>query len=1328
MFTHINIAFAKVSSTYTATASTSETGAGGLYEQVVGKKAQYPHLKVIISFGGWGSDKTILFSALASSSSSRATFIKSAIAWCRKYGFDGVDIDWEYPAYASQGGKAADKPNYTLLLKEMRAAMDADAAATGKSRLSLTIATPTGGSPLQGYEMSTIHQYLDWINLMAYDIHGGWESTTNYHTPVYSSDSNSIDWAVNYYLNAGVPSSKIVMGLATYGKTWTLSSSSNTYLGASAVGSGTAGSCSGEAGVLAYYEIKDFIASGASVVYDSKALAAYAFKGNQWVGYDNPTSMKAKADYIKSKNLGGGMFWAMDLDGPKGKFNELQCVAAQNLFNLAGSTPPPPPPPPPTNPIVSIQPPAPKLPPPPPPPAIVNPQPPATASSTCSGITSKSATNTGSRKVISYLTVHGPQRSGDCKFDTNSIDGNIFTHINIAFAKVSSTYTATASTFETGAGGLYEQVVGKKAKFPHLKVIISFGGWGSAKTILFSELASSSSSRATFIKSAIAWCRKYGFDGVDIDWEYPAYASQGGKAADKPNYTLLLKEMRAAMDADAAATGKSRLSLTIATPTGGSPLQGYEMSTIHQYLDWINLMAYDIHGGWESTTNYHTPVYSSDSNSIDWAVNYYLNAGVPSSKIVMGLATYGKTWTLSSSSKTFLGAPAVGSGTAGSCSGEAGVLAYYEIKDFIASGASVVYDSKALAAYAFKGNQWVGYDNPTSMKAKADYIKSKNLGGGMFWAMDLDGPKGKFNELQCVAAQNLFNLAGSTPPPPPPPPTNPIVVAQPPPVVQAVVQPPPTLLQPAQPVQPVQPTNLGYYVRPASEHLPLALSFRADNWENELRNLIASPSYNDQSVYKPSSDPLGGNKCNFLGGPNYDKSVSQMFIGRPSTETVEISNTPGLTVRLPDKSVGLMLAYSLDMYGLNPAMFLGLSSKESFFPALFKSTDDGTYFIVDDTRAQYDCYASNRDGLCRDSLLDGPFQVETPAMSTDVSIFAQRFYPGSETVKSARTPLLQSDSTILGSSTFRAFHDSYTLDNSRALILSALDFHYRFNLLIRLKDIGFLAQYNARTTRAEKQQLLFASALYTYNRGIYDKTTLNGKLSTCSPGKDPILDCGLNGYGGHSQDAGKICTLVERSTEVYDYNVYKEDVDRFIDKLESTYPYDAVAGHFNKIDWTAIRQKAASAFTILDTSRGSKGAISFRYDWRALVAVIRAFLPAKEALIGPTMKNIDNFYGNSIAADLAPLTSRASQPFAFVNTAGAKAIHSLGALLVDGEAEQQNNFDSEAATSQDAVEQDRTPYWVWIVVGVVGVATLTALVAGITMYQRAQRRARLERF
>ena len=80
---------------------------------------------------------------------------------------DGVDIDWEYPGFAAQGGVAADKPNFTKLLQELRAAIATEAKGTGKTPLLLTIAV--GGSKNSvstGYEISKIHQYLDWIGVM----------------------------------------------------------------------------------------------------------------------------------------------------------------------------------------------------------------------------------------------------------------------------------------------------------------------------------------------------------------------------------------------------------------------------------------------------------------------------------------------------------------------------------------------------------------------------------------------------------------------------------------------------------------------------------------------------------------------------------------------------------------------------------------------------------------------------------------------------------------------------------------------------------------------------------------------------------------------------------------------------------------------------------------------------------------------------------------------------------------------------------------------------------------------------------------------------------
>jgi chitinase len=366
------------------------------------------------------------------------------------------------------------------------------------------------------------------------------------------------------------------------------------------------------------------------------------------------------------------------------------------------------------------------------------------------------------------------------------VNGNLFTHMNFAFGALNSAFDAIPGE-TTDVTEQYPAFLGLRTKYPHLKLLMSFGGYsfnapGSSTERIFSTMVQNSANRAKFISSAIAFCRKYKFDGVDIDWEYPTYADQGGVPADKPNFTLFLKEFRDAINAEVRAAGVDKLLLTIASPAEASILTGYELDKIHLSLDWINIMAYDMAGEWDGVTGFHTKM-----QGITDGVDYYLSFGIPPEKLVLGLATYGRSFTLKSSTNHGVGAAISGVGNALTCTGEAGFVAYYEIKQMIASGAVEVYDDAQKSAYCYLGNQWVGYDNPKSMLYKAQYINSKGLGGGMFWALDLDAPTGGYSELQCVVAQTLFASRTTTQPPPArSPPTSAAVRAP------STVQPPPT--------------------------------------------------------------------------------------------------------------------------------------------------------------------------------------------------------------------------------------------------------------------------------------------------------------------------------------------------------------------------------------------------------------------------------------------------------------------------------------------------------------------------------------------------------
>ncbi|GAF07879.1 chitinase [Paenibacillus pini JCM 16418] len=199
-------------------------------------------------------------------------------------------------------------------------------------------------------------------------------------------------------------------------------------------------------------------------------------------------------------------------------------------------------------------------------------------------------------------------------------------------------------------GNLYKLKALKQTN-PNLKTLLSVGGWTWSNR--FSDVAADPVTRTNFANSAVNVLRAYGMDGIDIDWEYPVsegLPDNSRRPEDKHNFTLLLQETRNKLAAAGAQDGKSYL-LTIAGRANQSYTTTTEMSSISQILDWINIMTYDFHGDWEKTTNHNASLYSDPNDpdtvnkfSTDYAVNAYINAGVPASKIVLGVPFYGRGW------------------------------------------------------------------------------------------------------------------------------------------------------------------------------------------------------------------------------------------------------------------------------------------------------------------------------------------------------------------------------------------------------------------------------------------------------------------------------------------------------------------------------------------------------------------------------------------------------------------------------------------------------------------------------------------------------------
>lgn len=308
---------------------------GGLdYIQAVNAlKNQNSKLKTMAVIGGY-NEMSRKYSVVAANPALRRNFINSAVALLKKFNFDGLDLDWEYPAQRDSGNPS-DKANFVTWLQELRAEFD-------KYGYLLTIAVgSTSNIADTSYDIPQIAKVVDFIGLMTYDMHGAWDGQTGHNAPIQDSGPFSVDKAVSYWIQKGAPASKLVLGLPSYGQSYTLASASNNGLGASTVGAGRSGPYTGQPGLLGFNEICSD--NGWNVVYSDANKSPYAFKGDQWVGFDNERSIGEKINYALSKNLGGVMMWSIETDDFRGdcgpKFPLLS--KAYSALNGGGNHPDP---------------------------------------------------------------------------------------------------------------------------------------------------------------------------------------------------------------------------------------------------------------------------------------------------------------------------------------------------------------------------------------------------------------------------------------------------------------------------------------------------------------------------------------------------------------------------------------------------------------------------------------------------------------------------------------------------------------------------------------------------------------------------------------------------------------------------------------------------------------------------------------------------------------------------------------------------------------------------------------------------------------------------
>ena len=293
-------------------------------------------------------------------------------------------------------------------------------------------------------------------------------------------------------------------------------------------------------------------------------------------------------------------------------------------------------------------------------------------------------------------------------------DPQYMTHINYAFGHVNESFNGVKIDNEERL----RQIVDLRKQKPELKVLLSIGGWGSGR---FSEMAANDEYRRAFAADCDRVVKEFALDGIDIDWEYPtsSMANISSSPDDTENFTLLMQDIRAAIG--------NEKELTLATVASARYI---DFKAILPSVDFVNIMAYDM----ASAPKRHSALYPSGHSgdiTSDGAVTAHLKAGVPPSKLVMGMPFYGR-----------------------------GGDGYPSFQDYNKVGNTDTqytekWDEVAQVPYLADKNDTLvfGFENPRSLAIKCQYILDKDLLGGMYWDYSGDNEQG---DLRRTVAENLL--------------------------------------------------------------------------------------------------------------------------------------------------------------------------------------------------------------------------------------------------------------------------------------------------------------------------------------------------------------------------------------------------------------------------------------------------------------------------------------------------------------------------------------------------------------------------------------------
>jgi len=508
-----------------------------------------------------------------------------------------------------------------------------------------------------------------------------------------------------------------------------------------------------------------------------------------------------------------------------------------------------------------------------------------------------------------------------------------------AFADYQKSFDASISVdgvgdvFSQPLKGNFNQLKKLKARHPNLRIVVSLGGWTYSK--YFSDAALTQASRQKFVGSCIDMFLRGNlptgilgdpaggqgvaagiFDGFDLDWEYPGVLGHTGnhvRPEDKQNFTLLLQEFRSQLDAFGSQNGGKHYLLTAALAAGQDKIAKLETNKIGPFVDFIDVMTYDMHGAWEvnGPTNFQSPLHDSPADpsaaippgsakyNIDTAITawttglpaYGIPGGFPASKINLGIPFYARGWTgVPTGANHGLYQSATGPTSSFSFSQTPGVA---DFKELVAAGltnpANMFFDSVTQSAWIYSGNNFYTLDTPQTIAIKDQYIMNRGLAGAFVFSLKEDDA----STTLLNAVVNGLQSGGPTP--------TPTATSTPTPTPSATPTATPTPTPTATPTPTPTPT-----ATPPAGNLLANPGFESGSlspWSCEpIASVVSSPVHSGTRALKGAADNSNFAQCTqrIAVQPNHQYTLSgwvqgsYVFIGATGTGTTDVNTwTPG---------------------------------------------------------------------------------------------------------------------------------------------------------------------------------------------------------------------------------------------------------------------------------------------------------------------------------------------------------------------------------------------------------------------------------------------------